>query len=98
YNYCSFTVRYNIVYLTDIQSDYEKLAGLPVAPFMDREKVTKSASQCGFIRFVILPLFEALSKLFPPLKDIILQSAIDQLNYYTDMQLIEEQQDNQADM
>ncbi|KAF7259925.1 hypothetical protein EG68_02767 [Paragonimus skrjabini miyazakii] len=80
------------------QSDYEKLAGLPVAPFMDREKVTKSASQCGFIRFVILPLFEALSKLFPPLKDIILQSAIDQLNYYTDMQLIEEQQGNQADM
>ncbi|KAF8568785.1 hypothetical protein P879_03000 [Paragonimus westermani] len=80
------------------QSDYEKLAGLPVAPFMDREKVTKSASQCGFIRFVILPLFEALSKLFPPLKDIILQSAVDQLNYYTDMQLIEEQEGSQTDM
>ncbi|TGZ65181.1 hypothetical protein CRM22_006009 [Opisthorchis felineus] len=50
------------------QSDYEKLAGLPVAPFMDREKVTKSASQCGFIRFVILPLFEALAKLLPQIQ------------------------------
>ncbi|XP_018650510.1 putative high-affinity cgmp-specific 3,5-cyclic phosphodiesterase [Schistosoma mansoni] len=50
------------------QSDYEKLVGLPVAPFMDRHKVTKSASQCGFIRFVILPLFESLAKLLPEVK------------------------------
>ncbi|XP_077865869.1 high affinity cGMP-specific 3',5'-cyclic phosphodiesterase 9A-like, partial [Saccoglossus kowalevskii] len=49
------------------QSDLEKLEGLPVAPFMDREKVTKPSSQTGFIRFVLLPLFESLGSLFPEL-------------------------------
>lgn len=43
----------------------EKLEGLPVAPFMDRDKVTKSSSQIGFIKFALLPLFEALRELFP---------------------------------
>ena len=43
----------------------EKLEGLPVAPFMDREKVNKSSSQVGFIKFCLLPLFEALGELFP---------------------------------
>lgn len=27
---------------------------------MDREKITKPSSQCSFIGFVLLPLFEAL--------------------------------------
>ena len=49
------------------QSDVEKLEGLPVAPFMDREKVTKPSSQTGFIRFVLLPLFEAIGLLLPKL-------------------------------
>ena len=44
------------------QSDREKLEGLPVAPFMDRDKVTKSSAQIGFIRFVLLPLFESMSR------------------------------------
>ena len=48
-----------------LQSDVEKLEGLPVAPFMDREKVTKPSSQIGFIKFVLLPLFETLGDLFP---------------------------------
>ncbi|KAK2551247.1 High affinity cGMP-specific 3', partial [Acropora cervicornis] len=48
-----------------IQSDVEKLEGLPVAPFMDRDKVTKPSAQIGFIQFVLIPLFEALEQLFP---------------------------------
>jgi hypothetical protein len=32
---------------------------------MDREQVTKSSSQIGFIKFALLPLFEALGQLFP---------------------------------
>lgn len=56
--------------LISLQSDVEKLEGLPVAPFMDREKVTKSSSQVGFIRFVLLPLFEALGALIPALEVI----------------------------
>ena len=44
------------------QSDKEKKDGLPIAPFMDRDRVTKPNAQIGFIRFVLLPLFESLSK------------------------------------
>ncbi|XP_064610450.1 high affinity cGMP-specific 3',5'-cyclic phosphodiesterase 9A-like isoform X1 [Liolophura sinensis] len=68
------------------QSDVEKLEGLPVAPFMDREKVTKSSSQIGFIKFVLLPLFETLGQLFPVVEDQIIQPVRFALKYYTDMQ------------
>jgi high affinity cGMP-specific 3',5'-cyclic phosphodiesterase 9 len=44
------------------QSDREKEQGLPVAPFMDREKVTKPTAQIGFIKFVLLPMFETIAK------------------------------------
>lgn len=42
------------------QSDREKAEGLPVAPFMDREKVTKPTAQIGFIKFVLIPMFETV--------------------------------------
>lgn len=51
-----------------VQSDMEKLEGLPVTPFMDRDKVTKPSSQTGFIRFVLFPLFIELANLFPCLE------------------------------
>ncbi|XP_018561051.1 high affinity cGMP-specific 3',5'-cyclic phosphodiesterase 9A isoform X2 [Anoplophora glabripennis] len=64
------------------QSDAEKLEGLPVTPFMDREKITKPSSQCSFIGFVLLPLFEALGELFIELQDLIIQPVRDALDYY----------------
>ncbi|XP_021949935.2 high affinity cGMP-specific 3',5'-cyclic phosphodiesterase 9A-like [Folsomia candida] len=64
------------------QSDTEKLEGLPVTPFMDREKVTKPSSQCSFISLVLLPLFEALASLYPELEPIIIQPVKDALDYY----------------
>ncbi|XP_077998066.1 high affinity cGMP-specific 3',5'-cyclic phosphodiesterase 9A-like [Glandiceps talaboti] len=67
------------------QSDVEKLEGLPVAPFMDRDKVTKPSSQTGFIRFVLLPLFEALGALLPEVDSPIIQPVRQALQYYTDM-------------
>lgn len=51
-----------------MQSDTEKLKGLPVTPFMDRDKVSKPSCQTSFIRFVLLPLFTELIKLFPCLE------------------------------
>ena len=33
-----------------------------MAPFMDREKVTKPAAQIGFIKFVLLPMFETVAE------------------------------------
>ncbi|XP_051154086.1 uncharacterized protein LOC127277220 isoform X1 [Leptopilina boulardi] len=64
------------------QSDAEKLEGLPVTPFMDRDKVTKPSSQCSFIGFVLLPLFEALGELFPELQDLIVSPVRYALEYY----------------
>lgn len=53
------------------QSDVEKLLGLPVTPFMDRDKVSRPSSQCSFIGFVLLPLFESIGRLFPELEVIL---------------------------
>ncbi|XP_059489350.1 high affinity cGMP-specific 3',5'-cyclic phosphodiesterase 9A [Neocloeon triangulifer] len=64
------------------QSDKEKLEGLPVTPFMDRDKVTKPSSQCSFIGLVLLPLFEALANLLPELHDMIIKPVNIALDYY----------------
>ncbi|CAL8289597.1 unnamed protein product [Lota lota] len=48
-----------------ISIDSLKLKCLPVTPFMDRDTVSKPSSQTSFIRFVLLPLFTELTKLFP---------------------------------
>lgn len=48
-----------------MQSDREKKEGLPFLPFMDRDKVTRSGAQIGFIKFVLMPLFEAMQVAFP---------------------------------
>uniref|UniRef100_UPI003AAD3A99 high affinity cGMP-specific 3',5'-cyclic phosphodiesterase 9A-like n=1 Tax=Centroberyx gerrardi TaxID=166262 RepID=UPI003AAD3A99 len=68
------------------QSDTEKLKGLPVTPFMDRDKVSKPSSQTNFIRFVLLPLFTELTKLFPCLEQHILEPVRKALEYYSDLE------------
>ena len=64
------------------QSDLEKSCQLPFAPFMDRcfnefrmkfyvndlrDHVTRPTAQIGFIKYVLLPLFEALNNVNPGL-------------------------------
>uniref|UniRef100_A0A672ZWH1 Phosphodiesterase n=1 Tax=Sphaeramia orbicularis TaxID=375764 RepID=A0A672ZWH1_9TELE len=79
------------------QSDMEKLEGLPVTPFMDRDKVTKPSSQTGFIRFVLLPLFIELANLFPCLEQHIIDPVRKALNYYTEMEkALEQEKQNRA--
>lgn len=68
----TFTIQVKLI-LCCPQSDVEKLEGLPVTPFMDRDKITKPSSQTGFIRFVLLPLFRELANLFPCLEVITFQ-------------------------
>ncbi|XP_056157562.1 high affinity cGMP-specific 3',5'-cyclic phosphodiesterase 9A-like [Lampris incognitus] len=68
------------------QSDTEKLKGLPVTSFMDRDKVSKPSSQTNFIRFVLLPLFMELTKLFPCLEQHILEPVRRALEYYSEME------------
>ncbi|XP_052821143.1 high affinity cGMP-specific 3',5'-cyclic phosphodiesterase 9A-like isoform X2 [Mya arenaria] len=80
-----------------IQSDIEKLEGLPVAPFMDRDKVTKPSSQIGFIKYVLLPLFEALGQLLPVIEKDIIEPVRNALDYYTQMQkAVEEEKEKNA--
>nr|XP_015213774.1 PREDICTED: high affinity cGMP-specific 3',5'-cyclic phosphodiesterase 9A-like isoform X1 [Lepisosteus oculatus] len=79
------------------QSDMEKLEGLPVTPFMDRDKVTKPSSQTGFIRFVLLPLFIELANLFPSLEQHIIDPVRKALDYYTEMEkALEKEKQNRA--
>jgi high affinity cGMP-specific 3',5'-cyclic phosphodiesterase 9 len=68
------------------QSDREKAEGLPTAPFMDREKVTKPSAQIGFIGFVMVPLFELVSKVLPEMDDAIIKPIKKSLAYYKDIQ------------
>ncbi|XP_057303594.1 high affinity cGMP-specific 3',5'-cyclic phosphodiesterase 9A-like [Hydractinia symbiolongicarpus] len=67
------------------QSDAEKLEGLPTAAFMDREKVTKSSAQIGFIKFVLIPLYEILSVLFPDFEEFLLKPIQKAFDYYVEM-------------
>ncbi|KNE54919.1 hypothetical protein AMAG_00863 [Allomyces macrogynus ATCC 38327] len=67
------------------QSDREKLVGLPVAPFMDRDKVTKPGAQIGFIQFVLVPLFENLGSVLPQLHVNVISQIKKSLAYYQDL-------------
>jgi len=67
------------------QSDVEKLEGLPVAPFMDRDKVTKPSAQIGFIKFVLIPLFDTLRELFPAVGETLISPVKNALDYYQNM-------------
>ncbi|OQV12586.1 High affinity cGMP-specific 3',5'-cyclic phosphodiesterase 9A [Hypsibius exemplaris] len=69
------------------QSDREKAEGLPVAPFMDREKVTKPTAQIGFIKFVLVPLFDAVARLFPQIDGTMVESLRQAQHHYERMKL-----------
>ncbi|XP_003895483.1 high affinity cGMP-specific 3',5'-cyclic phosphodiesterase 9A isoform X3 [Papio anubis] len=68
-----------------MQSDREKSEGLPVAPFMDRDKVTKATAQIGFIKFVLIPMFETVTKLFPVVEAIMLQPLWESRDRYEEL-------------
>eukprot|EP00062_Callorhinchus_milii_P011226 gi/632956966/ref/XP_007894224.1/ PREDICTED: high affinity cGMP-specific 3',5'-cyclic phosphodiesterase 9A-like isoform X2 [Callorhinchus milii] len=73
-----------------IQSDREKSEGLPVAPFMDREKVTKPTAQIGFIKFVLIPTFETLMKLFPQIEEVMVQPLRASRDRYEELKQLED--------
>lgn len=68
------------------QSAAEKSEGLPVTPFMDPDKVSRTGSQVRFIGLVLLPLFEALGELLPDIIELIIipvRVALDYYKYFT---------------
>lgn len=74
-----------------MQSDREKAEGLPFAPFMDREKVTKPKAQIGFIRFVLLPMYDQLARLFPRVDAALVEPLRQALAHY---ESLKEQEDS----
>uniref|UniRef100_H3APQ2 Phosphodiesterase n=1 Tax=Latimeria chalumnae TaxID=7897 RepID=H3APQ2_LATCH len=73
-----------------MQSDREKSEGLPVAPFMDRDKVTKPTAQIGFIKFVLIPMFETVMKLFPQIEEVMVQPLRESRDRYEELKQIDE--------
>jgi high affinity cGMP-specific 3',5'-cyclic phosphodiesterase 9 len=67
------------------QSDHEKLNGLPISNNMDRDTFSKANSQVGFIQFLVIPIIEALIKIFPQISSTILSPVLDSLDYYKKM-------------
>ncbi|XP_066891284.1 high affinity cGMP-specific 3',5'-cyclic phosphodiesterase 9A isoform X3 [Kogia breviceps] len=73
-----------------MQSDREKSEGLPVAPFMDRDKVTKATAQIGFIKFVLIPMFETVTKLFPAVEELMLQPLWESRDRYEELKQMDD--------
>uniref|UniRef100_A0A803TK48 Phosphodiesterase n=1 Tax=Anolis carolinensis TaxID=28377 RepID=A0A803TK48_ANOCA len=73
-----------------MQSDREKSEGLPVAPFMDRDKVTKPTAQIGFLKFVLIPMFQTVTKLFPEVEEVMLQPLWESRDRYEELKQIED--------
>nr|XP_013001536.1 high affinity cGMP-specific 3',5'-cyclic phosphodiesterase 9A isoform X3 [Cavia porcellus] len=73
-----------------MQSDREKSEGLPVAPFMDRDKVTKATAQIGFIKFVLIPMFETVTKLFPVVEELMLQPLRESRDHYEELKQMDD--------
>ncbi|XP_036831167.1 high affinity cGMP-specific 3',5'-cyclic phosphodiesterase 9A isoform X5 [Oncorhynchus mykiss] len=73
-----------------MQSDREKAESLPVAPFMDREKVTKPTAQIGFIKFVLIPMFETVMKLFPQIDKVMIQPLRESRDRYEELKQIDD--------
>ncbi|KAM3922518.1 high affinity cGMP-specific 3',5'-cyclic phosphodiesterase 9A [Leptodactylus fuscus] len=73
-----------------MQSDREKSEGLPVTPFMDRDKVTKPKAQIGFIKFVLIPMFETVMKLFPQIEEVMVRPLQEARDHYEELMQLEE--------
>ncbi|XP_069598232.1 high affinity cGMP-specific 3',5'-cyclic phosphodiesterase 9A-like isoform X2 [Ranitomeya imitator] len=73
-----------------MQSDREKSEGLPVTPFMDRDKVTKPKAQIGFIQFVLMPMFETVTKLFPQIEEVMVRPLQEARDHYEELMQLEE--------
>ena len=64
-----------------------KSTRLPVAAFMDRNKVTKAGAQNGFINFVMTPLFTEVAKMFPGIEEPVIKPIQRAAQHYKDMSM-----------
>ncbi|XP_062499325.1 high affinity cGMP-specific 3',5'-cyclic phosphodiesterase 9A-like [Corticium candelabrum] len=71
------------------QGDREKREGLPVAPMMDRDKISKPQAQAGFIKGILIPLFESVAQLYPQLEDAMIAQLRRALERYESQNTLE---------
>ncbi|XP_072324999.1 high affinity cGMP-specific 3',5'-cyclic phosphodiesterase 9A-like isoform X2 [Scyliorhinus torazame] len=71
-------------------SEREKSEGLPVSTFMDRDIVTKPKIQIGFIQLILIPMFEAMVKLFTQLNEVMLQPLRESRDRYEELKQSED--------
>jgi hypothetical protein len=64
------------------QGDLEREANLPISPLCDRENTNLATSQRDFIRFVVLPSYKVLGRLFPKIAAEIVPKADENLRYW----------------
>lgn len=71
--------RINVQWATRVQDEFfaqgdeEKDLGIPVGMLNDREKVSRSGAEHGFINFLVSPLVLAAVSIFPPLHHLAAQ-------------------------
>jgi high affinity cGMP-specific 3',5'-cyclic phosphodiesterase 9 len=68
-----------------IQGDAEKQRGYPIGFTNDRTKVTPASSQIGFIKFLCLPLYDAVARVVPQM-DMYRQSLHENLRLWEEEQ------------
>ncbi|XP_078093154.1 high affinity cGMP-specific 3',5'-cyclic phosphodiesterase 9A-like [Mustelus asterias] len=73
-----------------MQSEKEKSEGLPVSSLMDRDIVTKPNAQIGFIQLILIPMFEAMAKLFTQIDVVMIQPLRESRDRYEELKKSEE--------
>jgi len=64
------------------QGDREKSLGLPISPMCNRETTNLSATQIGFIKYIVLPTYELLAELLPEVETTCLSILKENLEYW----------------
>ena len=67
------------------QGDLEKASGLPVSFLCDREKTDIAVNQPGFLNFIVIPLFKAMTEVLPEC-DLYLTKAQENVLIWKDYQ------------
>ena len=60
---------------------------------MDRTSVTKATAQIGFIKFVLIPLFQSFCTLFPKVEEVMVEPLKAALEHYEKLKTMEDEKE-----
>jgi len=67
------------------QGDAERSLGLPISMNCDRHTVSIPAAQVGFIKFLIMPLYNGLEEFVPELRSVVCSTLESNLAHFTEL-------------